>query len=69
MKLGTNHLRAGEKSFTNKTTTLVALLVVNGRKSEAEKIAQDAKQEWDNRAFHAKLDDALHGRVPEPWPP
>jgi hypothetical protein len=57
-----------EKSFTNSTTTLIALLVVNERQAEAEKIAHDAKKEWDNASFHAAIEKALQGTVPEPWP-
>jgi serine/threonine protein kinase len=57
-----------EKSFTNGVTTLVALLAVNGRKSEAETVAEDAKNEWDDSKFRAKLNDALQGNVPQPWP-
>jgi serine/threonine protein kinase len=58
-----------ETDFTNSAATLVALLVVNDRKPEAEKVAHDAKKEWDNAAFHAAIDKALQGHVPEPWPP
>ena len=57
-----------EKSFTNKVATLLALLVVNGRRDEAEKIARKARLEWDSPAFHAAIDSALAGTVPEPWP-
>jgi len=65
-----SHMRTfGEPNFTSKVTTLVALLVVNGRKAEAERVVADAKKEWDDAAFHSKLEDALKGNVPEPWPP
>jgi hypothetical protein len=57
-----------EKSFTNEVATLLALLVVNGRQNEAEKIAQKARLEWDSPTFHAALDSALGGSVPDPWP-
>jgi hypothetical protein len=57
-----------EKSFTNEVATLLALLVVNGRAEEAEAIAQKARLEWDNPAFHAAIDTALTGTVPEPYP-
>jgi Protein kinase domain len=65
---GPNLLDFSEKSFTNNTTTLIAILVINGRQAEAEKIAHDAKKEWDNASFHAAIEKALQGTVPEPWP-
>jgi hypothetical protein len=65
---GQNLTNFAEKSFTNGVTTLVALLAVNGRKSEAEKVAEDAKNEWDDSKFRAKLNSALEGNVPQPWP-
>ncbi len=66
---GQNLLNFNDKSFTNKITTLVALLVVNDRQPEAQKVASDARNESSDASFHAKLDDALKGNVPEPWPP
>jgi len=66
---GQNLLSFNDKSFTNKITTLVALLVVNDRQPEAQKVASDARNESSDASFHAKLDDALKGNVPEPWPP
>lgn len=57
-----------EKSFTNSATTLIAILVVNERVPEAKKIAEKAKKVWDDETFHAEIDEALEGVVPEPWP-
>jgi thiol-disulfide isomerase/thioredoxin len=57
-----------EKKFTNDAATLVALLIVNGRKTEADEIADNVKKEWNNALFHAELDRALQGEVPKPWP-
>jgi tetratricopeptide (TPR) repeat protein/transglutaminase-like putative cysteine protease len=57
-----------EDAFTNETTTLIALLVVNGREGEAKEIATAVKSEWDAPAFHAAVDKAMEGVVPEPWP-
>jgi len=54
--------------FSNDATTLVALLVVNDRTSEAAKVAAAAKQEWDDKGFHKAIDEALKGKVPDPWP-
>jgi hypothetical protein len=57
-----------EKSFTNQVATLLALLVVNERREEAELIAHKARLEWDSPAFRAAIDDALAGTMPEPYP-
>jgi hypothetical protein len=67
-QFGAEHLDFANKKFTYDTTTLIALLVVNGRKAEAEDIAGNAKKEWDNASFHAEIDKALQGGVPKPWP-
>jgi hypothetical protein len=67
-KFGTEFKTFAEKSFTNECTTLVALLVVNERGSEAQEIATAALKEWSEPLFHAALEKALKGRVPDPWP-
>jgi hypothetical protein len=56
------------KNFTNDSTTLVALLVVNDRKDEAEEAAKTFRKERDDAEYRAALDDALKGNVPKPWP-
>jgi hypothetical protein len=57
-----------QKSFSNKVATLVALLAINDRKEDADRIAAKAAQEWNDPAFLAQLDEAKSGVVPEPWP-
>jgi hypothetical protein len=57
-----------EKSFSNSTTTLVALLVLNDRKDDAVRIAAAAAKEWDDPNFKKQLEEAKTGKVPEPWP-
>lgn len=56
------------KKFLNSTTTLIAILVVNDRHAEAATIADAARNEWDDKAFHAAIEQALTGAVPDPWP-
>jgi hypothetical protein len=56
------------KRFANASTTLVAILVLNDCKKEAEEIAASARAEWDDSSFHAALEEALKGVVPDPWP-
>ena len=67
---GGNPKRAefAEQKFTNEVSTLVALLVVSRRKEEADVIAQKARAEWNDPQFHAAIDSALGGAVPDPWP-
>lgn len=65
---GEMRLNFAKKNFTNQSTTLVAILVVNERIEEAKEIASLARKEWDDESFHAAIDDALKGVVPEPWP-
>ena len=48
--------------------TLVGVLAVNGRRADAEAVAEEARMEWDEPAFHRAIDDALAGHVPDPWP-
>lgn len=57
-----------QKSFANQTATLVALLVVNDRKADAERIAAEALKERNDPAFKAELEKAKQGTVPAPWP-
>lgn len=57
-----------EKSFSNKTATLVALLVKNGRQGEAEALARKATTELNTPEFKEEITKALTGAVPEPWP-
>ncbi|MCC9658527.1 hypothetical protein [Rhodopirellula halodulae] len=67
-QFGERHMDYANESFVNDSTTLVALLVVNDRKEEAEKIAASARKLYDDQSFQAALDRALKGVVPDPWP-
>lgn len=64
---GKLHRAFAEKSFTNEAATLIALLVVNDRKAEAEAVAAKARDAWNDPAFHEAIDSALAGAVPTPW--
>jgi hypothetical protein len=57
-----------QKVFTNEVTTLLALLVANGRIGEAERIAQKARLELDDSDFLAAIDSALAGVMPDQEP-
>lgn len=56
------------KSFTNGSATLVALLVISERHDLAKSKAESALHVYDSESFRSELDDALHGKVPNPWP-
>ena len=61
-------IKLHEQILVNETATIIFLLVVNQRQAEADQLALDAKREWDDPAFHAAIDSALRGVVPEPLP-
>jgi len=67
-KFGAKHLEYANKQFTNDVTTLIALLILNNRKPEAEEIAKEARKEWNDKLFHSEIEKALNGRVPVPYP-
>jgi hypothetical protein len=67
-RFGPGHRDFTEKSFTNDVATLVGVLAANGRRADAEAVAEEARLEWDDPGFHAAIDHALAGHVPEPWP-
>lgn len=54
--------------LTNSVATLVALLVINDRKSEAGHIASLALQEVIDPEFKTKVEQALNGTIPSPYP-
>jgi hypothetical protein len=58
----------GRKKFANESATLVALLAVNRRQKEAKEVAIRARKVLDDPAFQNELDNALAGKVPDPWP-
>lgn len=60
--------RFGEQYLIHSAAMLVALLAVNGRHSEAERVAGIARRIWSNEKYHARLEQAMEGDVPAPWP-
>ena len=55
-------------SFASDVSTLVALLTISKRHSEAEEVAEMAMLEWDDKKFAVLLDESLKGNVPKQWP-
>lgn len=58
----------GVKSFCNGVATLVALLVLNDRKADADRVAAEAVKEWEDPRFKEELEKAKNGNVPPPYP-
>ena len=58
-----------QRSLSNSATTLVALLVLNGRTAEADDVVAKVLAEWPDENFREALEKAKTGAVPEPWPP
>jgi hypothetical protein len=56
------------KTFSNSVATLVALLVLNDRPVDADRIAAEATKELDDPEFQRELKRARQGEVPPPWP-
>jgi hypothetical protein len=67
-KLGKRVQDFADNNFKNETTTLIALLVVNNRKAEAQKIADKISKEPNLPEFKDEIQKALNGEVPPPWP-
>lgn len=65
---GKNLQNFAEKNFINETTTLIALLVVNDRKVEAQQIVNTISKEQNIPEFKDEIQKALNGEVPQPWP-
>jgi len=58
----------GESKFKNETATLIALLVVTDQRAVAEKIVADLKKQPYLPKDDLKIQKALNGEVPPPWP-
>jgi hypothetical protein len=54
-----------EQAFLDESATLIALLVLNDRKPEAEKIAQDARDQLKISSRNVVIDASLMGKFPE----
>lgn len=61
-------LEMAGRMFTSKTATLVALLAINNRNDEAERVATQAAQENDTPESAALLAEAKTGKLPPAWP-
>ena len=57
-----------ERSFRNDAATLVALLVLNDRRDEAEEVARKARAVFISTALDRSLDRALKGEIPPAYP-
>jgi hypothetical protein len=66
--LGQKMVDFGERYFSNKISTLIALLVLNNNIDEANNYAIKAKELNSNKNLHKEIDRALKGVIPDPWP-
>jgi hypothetical protein len=57
-----------EKNFSHDATTLVALLVLNDRRVDAERIAAEARKTLDTKESRESITRALRGELPPAWP-
>jgi hypothetical protein len=55
-----------ENHFSDSVATLVALLVLNGRKADADRISREALKVKDDAAFRQALLSAAKGQIPPP---
>ena len=56
------------KSFSNETARLVAVLAINNRNDDAQRISDQASKELTTPEFAALLASARNGTVPPQWP-
>jgi hypothetical protein len=60
--------RFADQSFSNGVSTLVGLLVLNGRTADADRIAAEALRESTDPELKAMVGRALKGELPPRWP-
>ncbi|TWT75936.1 hypothetical protein Pla123a_27210 [Posidoniimonas polymericola] len=63
-----SHLEYAHDSLTHNAASLIALMAVTDQPEVAKKLAAQAKQAWDNEAFHQTIDGAVEGKFPKAWP-
>jgi hypothetical protein len=56
--------KVAERGFATETANLVALLVINGRQKEADRIAVKARKEWADEGFWRQIERAQKGELP-----
>ena len=57
-----------EESFAHQASTLVALLTLNERGAEADRVIAAVLQEKPEAALKSRVERARAGEVPKPWP-
>ena len=61
-------MQDSKERFARETATLVALLVLNERQADADRIAAEALKESDYPALKEMVKKALKGELPQRWP-
>jgi hypothetical protein len=67
-RFGDDMQEFAQKSLAYEASTLVALLVLNGRNVEADEVIAAVLKERADDEFRRELEKAKKGVVPEPWP-
>lgn len=67
-RFGERLRKFGERSFRNGAATIVVILVKNDRADEAKRLAQQARDAWDDEELNKTLDEALAGKKPKEFP-
>jgi hypothetical protein len=67
-RYGSDLLDYAERTFSNQTTTLAALLTRNGRGAEADHVIFAVTKVKPGRRFKSDLNAARKGKVPAQWP-
>jgi hypothetical protein len=67
-RVGNEIKNFANQNFINKTTTLIAVLVIDDRKTDAQQIVEKISKESDLPEFKEQIDKALSGEVPTQFP-
>jgi hypothetical protein len=57
-----------DQNFINKTTMLIAVLVIDNRKADAQQIVDKISKETDLPEFKDQIQKAMNGEVPAQFP-
>jgi hypothetical protein len=67
-RVGNEIKNFANQNFINKTTTLIAILVIDNRKTDVQQIVDKISKESDLPEFKEQINKALSGKVPTQFP-
>lgn len=67
-RFGERLRKFGEQRFRTSAATIVVILVKNDRADEAKRLAQQARDAWDDEELNKMLEEALAGKKPKAFP-